>query len=89
MTAEARITLPGQVVQTVPGVGVAIAFAGALFGSLRSGRWAEGQEKAEVAREELARLEALLPSVHARLAERDRLRAEHDRQAEDGQDGGG
>jgi hypothetical protein len=54
---------------------LAVAFIGALFGSLRNGRWDEGDAKGEVARLELARLEFVIATARERLAERETLRA--------------
>ena len=54
---------------------LAVAFIGALFGSLRNGRWEEGENKGEVARRELARLEVVVETARERLALRDSLRA--------------
>ena len=55
---------------------LAVAFAGALFGSLRNQRWDEADDKGEVAREELARLEVVLAEAESQLARRDALRAQ-------------
>lgn len=54
---------------------LALAFAGALLGSLRNHRWDDSEDKGEVARRELARLEVVLARARVLLAERGELRA--------------
>jgi len=54
---------------------LAVAFTGALLGSLRSGRWREGEDKSDIARQELARVEAVLVQAHELLGERNELRS--------------
>ena len=57
---------------------LAVAFTGALLGSLRSGRWREGEGKGEVARRELARIEMVLVRARELLGERNELRSRLD-----------
>lgn len=51
------------------------AFLAAVFGTLRSSRWTEADEKSLVAREELSRLEDVFAEASAQLERRAALRA--------------